>query len=40
MTERAFVLECVHGEKLTREHGLDEEHARRLARQLFRAYMH
>lgn len=40
VTERVLVLERIHGEKLTRDHGLEPERARRLARQLFRAYVH
>jgi predicted unusual protein kinase regulating ubiquinone biosynthesis (AarF/ABC1/UbiB family) len=40
VTERVLVLERIEGEKLTRDHGLDQEHAQRLARQLFRAYVH
>jgi ubiquinone biosynthesis protein len=40
VTERVLVLERIHGEKLTADHGLEGEHARRLARQLFRAYVH
>jgi ubiquinone biosynthesis protein len=40
VTERVLVLERIHGEKLTPEHGVDEGRARRLAQQLFRAYVH
>jgi ubiquinone biosynthesis protein len=40
VTERVLVLERIDGEKLARDHGLDKEHAQRLARQLFRAYVH
>jgi ubiquinone biosynthesis protein len=40
VTERVLVLERIHGEKLTREHGLAKERAQTLARQLFRAYVH
>ena len=40
VTERVLVLERIHGKKLVAEHGLAEERARALARQLFRAYVH
>jgi ubiquinone biosynthesis protein len=40
VTERVLVLERIHGEKLTADHGLEEEQAGHLARQLFRAYVH
>ena len=40
VTERVLVLERINGEKLTSDHGLEPEHARGLARQLFRAYVH
>jgi ubiquinone biosynthesis protein len=39
VTERVLVLERIHGEKLTREHGLPEERAGRLAADFFRAYI-
>ncbi len=40
VTERVLVLERIHGEKLTKDHGVDPERAQDLARQLFRAYVH
>jgi ubiquinone biosynthesis protein len=40
VTERVLVLERIQGEKLTADHGLDPQHARGLARQLFTAYVH
>lgn len=39
VTERVLVQERVHGQKVTEAHGLDPDHARTLARQLFRAYV-
>jgi ubiquinone biosynthesis protein len=39
VTEKVLVLERVHGEKVTQEHGLPAEQARHLARQFFRAYI-
>src|SRR5919204_433779 len=39
VSERVLVLERVHGEKVTADHGLDREDAQRLARQFFRAYI-
>ena len=39
VTEQVLVLERVHGEKVTAEHGLPREQAERLARQFFRAYI-
>jgi predicted unusual protein kinase regulating ubiquinone biosynthesis (AarF/ABC1/UbiB family) len=38
-TEEVLVFERVHGEKVTPAHGLDEERARGLAREFFRAYI-
>jgi predicted unusual protein kinase regulating ubiquinone biosynthesis (AarF/ABC1/UbiB family) len=38
-TEKVLVLERIHGEKVTTGHGLPREHAQRLARQFFRAYI-
>ena len=40
VTEDVLVLERIHGEKVTAEHGLAQERARELARELFRAYVH
>ena len=40
VTEEAFVLERIHGEKVSAEHGLAQERARELARQLFDSYVH
>ena len=40
VTERVLVLERIHGEKLTEDHGVEPERAQDLARQLFRAYVH
>jgi ubiquinone biosynthesis protein len=39
VTETVLVLERVDGVKVTPDHGLDQDHARALARQLFRAYV-
>src|ERR671931_904418 len=39
VTERVFVLERIHGEKIGPGHGLDRERAERLARDFFRAYL-
>src|SRR5690242_4106241 len=39
VTERVLVLERIHGEKVTAEHGLEHERAARLARDFFRAYI-
>jgi ubiquinone biosynthesis protein len=39
VTERALVLERIDGSKVTPEHGLAPDHARRLARELFRSYV-
>ena len=39
VSERVLVLERIHGEKVTADHGLDPEDAQRLARQFFRAYI-
>jgi predicted unusual protein kinase regulating ubiquinone biosynthesis (AarF/ABC1/UbiB family) len=39
VTERVLVLERIHGEKVTHEHGLEPDRARQLARQFFRAYI-
>src|SRR5919201_3330225 len=39
VTEEVLVLERVHGEKVTVDHGLTAEEAQRLARQFFRAYI-
>ena len=39
VTERVFVLERIHGEKIGPGHGLDRERAERLARDFFRAYI-
>jgi ubiquinone biosynthesis protein len=39
VTERVLVLERIHGEKVTAEHGLSTEQAERLARDFFRAYI-
>jgi ubiquinone biosynthesis protein len=39
VTERALVLERVHGEKVASGHGLDRDRARLLAREFFRAYV-
>ena len=39
VTEKVLVLERVHGEKVTADHGLSAEDARQLARQFFRAYV-
>jgi ubiquinone biosynthesis protein len=40
VSERVLVLERIHGEKLTEDHGVEPERAQDLARQLFRAYVH
>lgn len=40
VTERVLVLERFDGRKVSEDHGLAPEHARRLARSLFRAYVH
>src|SRR5439155_26053706 len=40
VTEKVLVLERIHGEKVTADHGLNAEDAQRLARQFFRAYVH
>jgi ubiquinone biosynthesis protein len=40
VTERVLVLERIDGKKVTADHGLVPEHSRRLARELFRAYVH
>ena len=39
VTEKVLVLERIHGEKVTADHGLNAEDAQRLARQFFRAYI-
>jgi len=39
VTEKVLVLERIHGEKVTADHGLQQEDAQRLARQFFRAYI-
>jgi predicted unusual protein kinase regulating ubiquinone biosynthesis (AarF/ABC1/UbiB family) len=39
VTEKALVLERIHGEKVTPRHGLDRERAQQLARQFFRGYI-
>ncbi len=39
VTESVLVLERIDGEKVTKSHGLDPEHAHVLARELFRAYV-
>ncbi len=39
VTERVLVLERVDGVKVEEGHGVEQEHARLLARQLFRAYV-
>jgi ubiquinone biosynthesis protein len=39
VTKKALVLERIHGEKVTADHGLPREQAQRLARQFFRAYI-
>jgi ubiquinone biosynthesis protein len=39
VTEQVLVLEHVRGVKVVAEHGLEAEHAQRLARQFFRAYV-
>jgi ubiquinone biosynthesis protein len=39
VTETVLVLERVDGVKVTPEHALEQEHARTLARELFRAYV-
>jgi ubiquinone biosynthesis protein len=40
VTERVLVMERVHGEKVTEDHGLDRERAEKLAGTFFRAYIH
>jgi len=40
VTERVLVLERIEGKKVTREHGLDPEDARELAREFFSAYVY
>jgi ubiquinone biosynthesis protein len=40
VTERVFVLERLDGVKVSDDHSLAPEHARRLARSLLRAYVH
>ena len=40
VTERVLVLERLDGVKVSEDHGLAPEHSRRLARSLFRAYVH
>ena len=40
VAEEVFVLERIHGEKVSADHGLAEERARELARQLFHSYVH
>jgi ubiquinone biosynthesis protein len=40
VTERVLVLERLEGRKVDEHHGLPEERASELARQLFRAYVH
>ena len=40
VAEDVLVLERIHGEKLTADHGLDPERAQLLAREFFRAYVH
>jgi ubiquinone biosynthesis protein len=40
VTEQVLVLERIDGEKVSAEHGLPPETARKLARELFRAYVH
>jgi len=40
VTERVLVLERIDGRKVTLDHGLAPDRARRLARTLFRAYVH
>ena len=39
VTEEVLVLERIHGEKVTPEHGLPAEQAEHLAREFFRAYI-
>jgi predicted unusual protein kinase regulating ubiquinone biosynthesis (AarF/ABC1/UbiB family) len=39
VTERVLVLERIHGEKVSAEHGLAPDDARRLARTFFRSYI-
>jgi len=39
VTETVLVLERIHGEKVTADHGLAREEAQRLARAFFRAYI-
>ena len=40
VTERVLVLERIDGEKVSRHHGLSQEHAHELANAFFRAYIH
>ena len=40
VTEQVLVLERIDGEKVAPDHGLPPERARRLARELFRSYVH
>src|SRR5207248_8479023 len=39
VTETVLVLERIHGEKVTAEHGLARDEAQRLARAFFRSYV-
>jgi ubiquinone biosynthesis protein len=39
VTERVMVLERIDGEKVSEEHGLEQETAEQIARELFRAYV-
>jgi predicted unusual protein kinase regulating ubiquinone biosynthesis (AarF/ABC1/UbiB family) len=39
VTEEVLVLEHIDGRKITPDHGLEPDHARRLAREFFRAYV-
>jgi predicted unusual protein kinase regulating ubiquinone biosynthesis (AarF/ABC1/UbiB family) len=39
VTEKALVLERIHGDKVSPEHGLSREQAQHLAREFFRAYI-
>jgi ubiquinone biosynthesis protein len=39
VTEQVLVLEHIEGRKVDRDHGLEPEHAARLAREFFRAYV-
>jgi ubiquinone biosynthesis protein len=40
VTEQVLVLERIDGEKVSPDHGLPPDRARRLARELFRSYVH